>query len=364
MSHDGGDGPPPLLDEGCLLGNNLPIWLTRPEVRYRVTVDGMITAVETPDLWRENALKGCAETIADPKSVIGNNLLDSVSPFYKKLFAMVLKRVEEGKSSVVAWRYCADSPGMCRHFMLWVSRLPEGEIAFSSTQLDEHLRQPVFEEGFDDVDTSAVEICGWCQKLKHRDGTKWQSPDTFHAAMTQLGIAPPRSLQVKHVACETCAKELSHNGMPWVPYLPRAVTDTHSRMTLVCVSADHLLLRELTVRVCATRPWHAMTFPVTAKRTTESESNVGPPANASLPLAQARECVRVFCANNPSCGAIATDETAIAQWLLGPGGLALPVIGIACDEVKGDALTKAGCSLIVRRPQWKQLKRALSEIAR
>ena len=280
----------------------------------------MITAIDTPDLWRENALKGCADDIAEPTTIVGTSLLDSVSPFYKKLFSSVLKRVHEGKSTVVAWRYCADSPGMCRHFMLWVIRQADGSIVFSSTQLDEHLRQPVFEEGFADSDTAAVEICGWCQKLKHRDGTKWQSPDTFHAAMASLGVAPPRSLHAKHVACESCAKELAHNGMSWVPYLPRAVTDTHSRLTVVCVSTDSLLLRELTVRICATRPWHAVSFPVTPPEDKEPDGTI-PMDSASLPVAHARECVRVFVTSNPACAAIATDDGDMAMWFRKEGGV-------------------------------------------
>ena len=279
--------------------------------------DGVILGVDTPDQWTECAIKGSAKEISAPSSVIGTNLLDAVSPFYKKLFAAVLKRVSDGRSSVVGWRYCADSPGTCRHCMLWIVRVGDGDVSFSSAQFDEHIRHPVFEDGFVEDEAGVVDICGWCKKLKYRDGTKWQSPDTFHNAMTQLGVAPPRALHVKHIACETCAKELSHNGMAWVPFLPRAITDAHSRASLVCCSSDHLLLRELVVRVCATRPWHGVIFPVLPDLPPGVPPGTPHPETPGCPALQmevARECVRVFVLSNPSCGAIATDEPCLAEW--------------------------------------------------
>ncbi|KAJ9446562.1 hypothetical protein DIPPA_27887 [Diplonema papillatum] len=368
MEDDDADLPPPLLDsDQC----PLPVWLSRPEIRYRVRRDGMIIGIETPNQWETTALGAEGEQIADPDRVLGTNLLDTMSEFYKTLFAAIFHRVSDGKSSVVSWRYCADSPGVCRHFMLWITRLPDGTMHFSSTQLDEHQRQPVFEEGFRDQEAASVEICGWCQKLRHRDGPKWQSPDTFHASLAQLGVEPPKNLACRHIACENCSKELSHNGMSWLPQLPRSVTDTHARLTLVCIGDDHLLLRELTVRVCGARPWHAVAFPVTHRRALEQPENdessnaAGPPACASLPLEVAREAARVFILNNPACAAVATEDPLIVEWLLGPeGGLKTPVIGIASDDTTADRLSKAGCCSVVRRPQWKQLRRTLSELAK
>eukprot|EP01064_Diplonema_japonicum_P005781 TRINITY_DN1381_c0_g2_i1.p1 TRINITY_DN1381_c0_g2~~TRINITY_DN1381_c0_g2_i1.p1 ORF type:complete len:362 (+),score=50.80 TRINITY_DN1381_c0_g2_i1:41-1087(+) len=347
---DESDIPPPLVEINGE-GNSLPIWLSRPEIRYHVNGSGEILGIDTPDMWEKSAVKGEGDEIRDPHSVVGSNLLDTMSPFYKTLFGGILRRVSEGKSGVVSWRYCADSPGVCRHFMLTITRLPDGSLQFSSTQLDEHLRAPVFEHGFEDNDSASVEICGWCQKLRHRDGSKWQSPDTFHASLAALGVTPPKSLAVKHIACDVCSKELSHNGMAWIPNLPRSITDTHSRLSLICVSKDVLLLKELTVRVCSTRPWHALTFPIGEK---------------DSPLALSSEAavhtVKVFVLNNPSAAAVATDCPVITASLLDT--LSTPVVGIASNDAMAKSLLEAGCCSVVSRPQWKQLKRALSDIAK
>eukprot|EP01059_Diplonema_ambulator_P003840 TRINITY_DN13538_c0_g1_i3.p1 TRINITY_DN13538_c0_g1~~TRINITY_DN13538_c0_g1_i3.p1 ORF type:complete len:354 (+),score=48.33 TRINITY_DN13538_c0_g1_i3:652-1713(+) len=352
---DDSDHPPPLVEINGD-GNSLPIWLSRPEIRYHVKGDGEIIGIDTPEVWEKSAVEGEGEEIRDPCSVVGSNLLDTMSPFYKRLFGNILRRVSEGRSGVVSWRYSADSPGVCRHFMLTITRLKDGSMLFSSTQLDEHLRTPVFEHGFEDNDSAAVEICGWCQKLRHRDGAKWQSPDTFHSSLSALGVTPPKSLAVKHVACEVCSKELSHNGMAWVPGLPRSVTDTHCRLSLICISRDQLLLRELTVRVCATRPWHALTFPITDSEDPTAQTYL------SLTPASAIHTVKVFILNNPSAAAIATDCPHITRDLL--SDLATPIIGIAATEAASKTLLEAGCKSIVHRPQWKQLKRALSDIAK
>ena len=354
---------------------------------------------QAPEHWTSTALQGVDADLSTPQSLIGTNLLDAMSPFYKNLFKLVFERINSGKSSVVAWRYCADTEMTWRQCMLWICRLSEGHILFSTMQFDEHIRQPV-QGGFPEDESSIVDICGWCMKLKHRDWTKWQSADTFNAAMMQIGVTLPRSLRAKPLTCETCAKELSHTGMAWIPSLPRTITDVHSHLLIVCCSSDVLLLRELTLRISAVRPWQGCIFPVQAEHS-PVPSHIPPVrdrAVPSLPLHIARECVRVVVLSNPLCGALATDEPRLAEWFQQVCGrtfalslflclrqcapnppppflffnflpppphthtqhVAVPIIGIASDEATSVALTQAGCAKVVQRPRWKELKKVLT----
>ena len=315
---------PPLLEES-LDGYSQPVWLLRPEMRYTVKTDGTIVGIETPDLWEYNAKRNNGtEEVWSPQEVIGGNILSSMTPFYKKLFSEILVNVSSGKCGVVGWKFSCDAPGICRNYMLYITRVNSQLLEFSSTQLDEHQRREVFQGGFEDCDIAPVEACGWCSKMRHRDSTKWQSPDTFHTSIAALGMSPPPKINVKYVSCEQCARELSLNGLGWLPFLPRNVTDVTSRLSLIGISEDYVLLRELSVRATNFRPWHALNFPIKTRRSSPvpfSDKAGRPPADGALSKEAAREAVRVFILSNPSCGAICTDDPELVVWFKTVGGV-------------------------------------------
>lgn len=173
----------------------------RAEIRYRVSAEGAIEAIEGP--WQEFARNNEAPELADPPE--GRSLIDFVTgSSTRELIRNLMAKVrEEGRPLEIPYR--CDAPHRRRFMRLRIEPHDEGTVLFRSWIEREEPREPVPLMEFKAPRSSELlKMCAWCNRFDVEE--EWLEVEDAVDRLKLFGVT--LLPDISHGVCPGCEEQV------------------------------------------------------------------------------------------------------------------------------------------------------------